>query len=325
MTLRLAIRSYSYSLLRPLRTASGAWQQREGWLLRLTCAISGRVGWGEVAPLDPEHRPVCARALTRWQNSGDVECERDQLESLLPTLPAEVGFALGASLAELDGVVQAWLPAPSSACLLPAGSSMLPMLDQLLATHSVDEPLTVKWKVAATDWDHEWSLFSRLLDRLPPEAHLRLDANAGWDRTEADRWAGVLEGDPRLDWLEQPLAVDDLQGLQDLAKRVPVALDESLLKHPALREQWQGWQVRRPLLEGDPRLLLRQLQEGRPRLMLSTVFETGIGFRWLALMAGLQQRGPTPVAPGLAPGWCPEGRLFSSDPEQVWAAAALGC
>ena len=47
MTLRLAIRSYAYSLLRPLRTASGAWQQREGWLLRLTCAISGRVGWGE--------------------------------------------------------------------------------------------------------------------------------------------------------------------------------------------------------------------------------------------------------------------------------------
>ncbi|MAD67911.1 O-succinylbenzoate synthase [Synechococcus sp. BIOS-U3-1] len=325
MTLQLAIRSYAYSLSRPLRTASGAWQLREGWLLRLTCAISGQVGWGEVAPLDPEHRPACARALSPWQNAEGVECKRDQLEALLPKLPAEVGFALGASLAELDGVVPSWLPAPSSACLLPAGPAMLPTLDQLLATHPVGEPITVKWKVAAADLDQEWSLFSRLLDRLPHEARLRLDANAGWARTEADRWAGVLEGDPRLDWLEQPLAVDDLQGLQDLAKRVPVALDESLLKHPVLREQWQGWQVRRPLLEGDPRLLLRQLQQGRPRLMLSTVFETGIGFRWLALMAGLQQRGPTPVAPGLAPGWRPEGRLFSSDPEQVWAAAALDC
>ena len=324
MTLQLAIRSYAFSLTRPLQTASGVWQRREGWLLRLSCSISGRVGWGEVAPLDPQHRPACARVITRWENPGGVECHRDQLEALLPTLPAEVGFGLGASLAELDGDVQAWLPAPSSACLLPAGPSMLPMLDQLLATHPVGEPITVKWKVAAADFDQEWSLLSCLLDRLPPEARLRLDANAGWDRTEADRWAGVLAGDPRLDWLEQPLAVDDLQGLEDLGQRVPVALDESLLKQPALREQWRGWQVRRPLLEGDPRLLLHQLREGRPRLMFSTVFETGIGFRWLALMAGLQQRGPTPAAPGLAPGWCPQGRLFSSDPEQVWVAAELG-
>ena len=53
--------------------------------------------------------------------------------------------------------------------------------------------------------------------------------------------------------------------------------------------------------------LLRQLQQGRPRLMLSTAFETGIGFRWLALLSRLQWQGPTPAAPGLAPGWCPEG------------------
>ena len=202
---------------------------------------------------------------------------------------------------------------------------MLPMLDQLLATHPVGEPITVKWKVAAAGAELEWSLLPELLERLPSTARLRLDANGGWDRCEADRWAGVVQGDPRLDWLEQPLSVDDLQGLRDLEKRVPVALDESLLKRPDLREHWPGWQVRRPLLEGDPRRLLRQLQEGRPKLMLSTVFETGIGFRWLALMAGLQQRGPTPVAPGLAPGWSPPGPLFSSDPAQVWAAAGVSC
>jgi len=321
MTLQLAVRSYVHALSRPLRTAAGIWQQRTGWLLRLTCAVSGRVGWGEVAPLQPTDRLACERALSRWRNAADATCNRDQLEALLPMLPAAVAFALGAALAELDGLVQAWLPAPRSACLLPAGEAMLPMLDQLLADHPVDEPITLKWKVAATDSDLEWSLLTQLLERLPCSARLRLDANAGWERSEADRWAGVLQDDPRLDWLEQPLAVDDLQGLQALGHRVPVALDESLLEQPALREHWQGWQVRRPLLEGDPRTLLRQLQEGRPRLMLSTVFETGIGFRWLALMAGLQQLGPTPVAPGLAPGWCSGGNLFSSDPSQVWAAA----
>ena len=113
-----------------------------------------------------------------------------------------------------------------------------------------------------------------------------------------------------------------MEGLSRLGERVPVALDESLGLNPELREYWTGWQVRRPVLEGDPRPLLQDLQRGRPKLMLSTAFETGIGARWLALLAQLQQQGPTPVAPGLAPGWTPSGPLFASQPEQVWAHAA---
>ena len=144
MTLQLAVRSYAYSLSRPLQTAAGRWQRREGWLLRLSCAVSGRVGWGEVAPMDVEQRFACARALGQWTRSAHVECNRNQLEDLLPTLPAEVRFALGAALAELDEVVQVWLPAPRSACLLPAGAAVLPILDQLLATHPVGEPITCK-------------------------------------------------------------------------------------------------------------------------------------------------------------------------------------
>ena len=91
---------------------------------------------------------------------------------------------------------------------------------------------------------------------------------------------------------------------------------------PSLRNRWGGWQVRRPLLEGDPRPLLRQLQECVPYRMLSTAFETGIGRRWLHHLAALQLQGPTPVAPGLAPGWCPSGPLFSDDPAAVWEAAS---
>jgi O-succinylbenzoate synthase len=116
--------------------------------------------------------------------------------------------------------------------------------------------------------------------------------------------------------------VGDQEGLESLAGRVPVALDESLQELPELRSIWQGWQVRRPCQEGDPRPLLRQLQAGVPRLMLSTAFETGIGRRWLAHLSALQARGPTPSAPGLAPGWIPSSPLFRDDPAQVWEAAA---
>jgi O-succinylbenzoate synthase len=85
---------------------------------------------------------------------------------------------------------------------------------------------------------------------------------------------------------------------------------------------WSGWQVRRPAVEGDPRPLLASLVAGTPQLMVSTALETGIGRRLVAHLAALQAQGPTPTAPGLAPGWRPQGALFSADPQQVWEAAA---
>jgi len=334
MSLQLEFRPYAFDLSRPLVTSRGSWQRRRGWLLRILDSGSGSTGWGEVSPLDPVERRCCERVLRAW--TLHLCRSREELDALLPTLPAALVFAIGAALAELDGVVgdahgQCWCPPSQSAQLLPAGHAMPAALEALLVQQGEASgescgvvPLTLKWKVAAAEPALEWRLLGLLLERLPDEARLRLDANGGWDRATADRWADAVGDDPRLDWLEQPLAADDHEGLSRLGGRVPVALDESLALNPELREQWPGWQVRRPVLEGDPRPLLQDLQRGRPRLMLSTAFETGIGARWLALLAHLQQQGPTPVAPGFAPGWTPSGPLFAAEPEQVWAQAAEG-
>ena len=184
---------------------------------------------------------------------------------------------------------------------------MLLALEAAAASMGGLERCTFKWKVATAPDALERQLLEQLLQRLPPTARLRLDANGGWDRSTAEAWMQRLRDDPRLDWLEQPLAVEDQAGLDQLAALGPVALDESLDQQPELRRSWSGWQVRRPALEGDPRLLLRELQAGLPQRMLSTAFETGIGRRWLEHLAGLQAQGPTPAAPGLAPGWTPGG------------------
>ena len=325
MGLRLETRPYAFALTRPLQTAAGAWQQRRGWLLRITDGC-GRCGWGEVSPLTPQQQVRCDRWLTERIHGAAAFASVDEVEQLLAGTPAEVAFALGAALAELQGLVGErspldWLPAPASAQLLPAGPAMQEALARVLAAIPVDGALTLKWKVAAAADSEERRLLAWLLEALPSQARLRLDANGGWGLATAEQWAEALQSEPRLEWMEQPLASDDLAGHQHLLARVPVALDEGLRDHPAWRAHWPGWQVRRPALEGDPRLLLRQLQQGIPYLMLSTAFETGIGTRWLAHLAALQQRGPTPAAPGLAPGWCPETALFSSDPEEVWTAA----
>jgi O-succinylbenzoate synthase len=326
MELRLQIKPYAFNLSRPLHTAAGVLQQRRGWLLRLEDS-AGRLGWGEVAPLEVEQHEACHAALVRMMERG-VVWTVSSLEHLLANVPAALAFAIGAALAELDGELGSassagWLKTPRSAFLLPAGVAMRDALDCLLSSVDSNLPFTLKWKVAASDPEEEWGLLQGLLDKLPASARLRLDANGGWDRLQAWRWVEQLRGDPRLQWLEQPLAADDWEGLQAIAAVVPVALDESLQAHPTWRDQWESWQVRRPLLEGDPRPLLRDLLRGKPRLMLSTTFETGIGARWLAHLAALQAQGETPAAPGLAPGWCPASPLFSSDPAEVWAAAEV--
>ncbi len=360
-------RPYRFSLPRSLITAHGALRQREGWLLRLRGPQG--TGWGEALAW-PEEQTGLAEAVAPLHGAW----RRQRLEALLPSLPAPLACALGMALAELAGEPLAqegcWLPAPTSAWLLPAGEAAPQALTECLARLPRNEAgaaaaadpgaaaacsaaaalpavalpaadaadprppaaafaaagsnapaLTVKWKVAALDDALERHTLERLLELLPPTARLRLDANGGWDRPTAAAWARRLAGEPRLEWLEQPLDPADAAGLLALARQLPVALDESLRNSSPPPSPWPGWQVRRPLLEGDPRPLLAALRQGQPRLMVSTALETGIGRRWLAHLAALQSRGPTPVAPGLAPGWRPKGDLFAADPQRVWRAA----
>jgi O-succinylbenzoate synthase len=265
--------------------------------------------------LDGRLEPVAAAI----EALGSV-CTRDGLEVALAAgcLPAALAFALGAALAELEGLPQRrWLASPPSAQLLPAGPAALAALDRCASAP------VFKWKVAVFPDRLERALLEQLLQRLPAAARLRLDAKGGWDRATAAAWAERLAREPRLQWLEQPLDPADQAGLTALADHVPVALDESLQHLPALRQSWPGWQVRRPSQEGDPRPLLAALEQGTPRLMLSTAFETGLGRRWLDHLAALQAEGPTPVAPGLAPGWQAPGGLASADPETVWQAAGV--
>lgn len=335
--LQLAWRPFRFALPRALLTAHGALVERRGWLLRLERG-DGALGWGEAAPLAagaPEAGPLEAEPDSPPDPVPDPAglglpagpWPLQALEARLPDLPPPFAFALGLALAELEGLGCAggggWLPPPPSALLLPAGPAAVAALREALAVGP--PPPAVKWKVAALADAVERQTLEVLLTLLPPSCRLRLDANGGWDRPTAAAWAERLAGDGRLEWLEQPLPAADHSGLRQLARRLPVALDESL-RHPAgppaHGADWPGWWVRRPALEGDPRPLLATLAAGAPRCMISTAFETGIGWRLVAHAAALQQRGPTPTAPGLAPGWRPHGGLFAADPARVWEAAA---
>jgi len=315
--LQLVWRPFQFRLPQALVTAHGAMAQQRGWLLKLSDP-AGRLGWGEVTPLAADW-PACGAAIAEL---GET-LEQGPLETQLPLLPGPLAFGLGLALAELAGLGSAaqggWLPAPASAWLLPAGPGALAALGRALAV--AGPHITLKWKVATEPEASERAVLEALLALLPDTGRLRLDANGGWDRACAHRWAERLRQEPRLAWLEQPLAPGDHEGLLQLAALLPVALDESLRDPAGLPPHWPGWRVHRPALGGDPRPLLRAFGAGEPRAMVSTALGTGISQRLLAHLAALQAAGPTPCAPGLAPGWGARGDLASADPGRVWAAA----
>ena len=317
MVMQLEWRPYRFALHPPMVTACGPWSERCGWLLRLEDPQSSRLSWGEAAPMAHEHA-LCAASISALP----TELSTGELNDRLVAMPGPVAFAIGLALAELEGLLgDGWLPAPASALLLPAGGDAITALQQALSRQSNPSAFVAKWKVGVLDCGRELQVLEQLLEQLPVGAQLRLDANGGWDRATAGRWALRLEQEAKLQWLEQPLTPSDHAGLLALARRLPVALDESLRDGAGVPSDWPGWRAHKPALEGDPRPLLQQLEIGAPRRMVSTALETGIGGRAIAHLAALVSRGPTPCAAGMAPGWGASGDLASKDPQLVWEAA----
>ncbi len=322
MCLALNVKPFSFHLLEALQTSKGIIKEKSGWLIHIESSI-GNYGWGEVSPLSSSERVICEELLKRLSHGTS----RHELEQNLAMWPKALAFGIGSALGELDGLIglnsnEGWLKAPPSAILLPSNQVILSKIDYLVENQKTKKhPLSLKWKISIDSQKEEEALLFEILERLPKNARLRLDANAGLNRLQAQEWAKHFLKEPRLEWFEQPLPANDLEGLWELAKQIPVALDESLLTEPSLRNIWPHWQVRRPMMEGDPRILLKELEEGVGLRVLSTTFETGIGLRWIHHLAALQQKGATPTAPGFAPGWCPNSPLFSSDPTRVWDAA----
>ncbi len=324
MQINLVFKPFSFKLLRPIQTSKGILKKKKGWLLRLQ-NNSGKLGWGEISPLSELEFRKCEKILGHFENYYSRKSLEDNLS--LKLWPGSLRFGIGAALAEMDDLIsensfQEWLKVSSSAILLPNDESLLlQTIDSNLKDHQkFKQNLTFKWKVTTKSNKKELALLKRILSKLPPNAKLRIDANGGWSRNQANEWANHLHGENRLEWLEQPLEVHDLNGLHKLAKKIPVALDESLLHDSSLRKTWGGWQIRRPLIEGDPRQLLKELAKNNSFKAISTSFETGIGRRWVEHIAALQQISNTPTQPGLAPNWCSNSQLFSNKPQVVWEA-----
>ena len=93
-----------------------------------------------------------------------------------------------------------------------------------------------KIKTGAQPWPDDVARVRRLREALGSGVSLRVDANQGWDRQTALRAVQALEP-LGVDFVEQPVARWDLEGLSEIGRRVtvPIMADESCFSpHDAL-------------------------------------------------------------------------------------------
>ncbi|MBA4138656.1 MAG: o-succinylbenzoate synthase [Opitutus sp.] len=330
MALRLSTKSYRRTLQPPLRTAHGAWGEREGILLRVE-RPDGTVSWGEVAPLPWFGTETLAEAQDVLRKLGP-DIDVTALE-LVPERFACVRFGLAAALAAAPAVATGKGKLPIAA-LLPAGRDARDVLRAKLE----EGFLAFKWKVGVGRAEEEMPLLDELVAELPGYAKLRLDANGAWTTRDATRWLALCAERP-VEFVEQPLM--DADTLLGLAADFPVklALDESVTGLAAARE-WQerGWSgvfVIKPALAGPLEELVAWTKTTKPDLVLSSAVETALARAQIlrvALAENLTSRplgfgigglfgdrpwdGPV-TGPLLDVSWCD-----GVNPEELWNAAS---
>lgn len=289
MSYRLSHRVYRLPLRTPLRTAHGPWTEREGVMLRLEDE-AGQVGYGEAAPIPWFGTETAAETEEVCRKLGD-KVSGEALDAV-PERFGCVRFALGCAVEAVERGLRTRLSEttrpeagfhPQSArlpvaALLPAGRGVLETLPARLEAGF----LAFKWKVGVGDAADELALLDDVLAHLPAYAKLRLDANGAWDRRTAAKWLARCAERP-VEFVEQPLAPKDEDGLLGLARDFPVtvALDESVVRLAEAR-RWQslGWPgvfVIKPALAGPLDELGAWVAETKADVVLSSVIETALG------------------------------------------------
>lgn len=283
MKLQIEYIPYRRRFRQPLRTAHGVWEERHGFLLRLTDA-DGKHGYGEVAPapwIGSETVAEAERFLDRF--SGKKEAKVGGEISRLPACR----FALDAARDELrkDGPRVIPTRRVAVAALLPAGEVALEAIVQKIT----EGFRTFKWKIGVEAPEKEREIYLSLRKAAPEEARFRVDANGSLSVLETEKWLKLLD-ETGAEFLEQPMPPSEFEAMKKLQIKslTPIALDESVADardfENAHRLGWTGLYVIKPSIFGGMREGDALLPALRPRVIISSVFETSIGYesvlRW---------------------------------------------
>ncbi len=318
MNLIFKKKSYCFKFSTKIENSKTTYLTKSGWIIKLKNKDK-KIGFGEVSPLLKEDLKKCEEQLNMIPEYVGVLNLSKQINIFHPCIQS----AINSALAEMNGEIifkeNYFFDEIDKTAVLLNPNNVISDLNEIKKSQSnKGKSVTIKWKVALKNNNEEEAILEEILSQIDNNIKLRIDANGSWGREMANRWVDILKDNKNIDWLEQPLSVDDIDGLKELNQKIPIALDESLLKFPTLIDEWKGWQIRRPSQEKNPDKLLRDLENKKALISISTSFETGIGRRWLYHLSSLQLQGPTPKVPGLAMNKFPNSFLFLNEAQKIW-------
>lgn len=283
---------YQRPFKRPLHTSHGIWKVREGIIIAITDARN-QIGKGEIAPLPWFGSETLAEASEFCRQLGNSVTESD-IVNISDRLPA-CQFAFESALSNLKNYhrEQTKYSSLNYAYLLPAGEAALNSW-QTLSTHP---EATFKWKIGVHSLSEEITIGQKLLQLLPPQAKLRLDANGGLTLQQAKQWLELAAQNNKIEFIEQPLPPNQFAQMLALSRdySTPLALDESVANISQLEacvaKGWQGVFIIKAAIAGKPSRLRYFCQQHHLDLVFSSVFETEIG-RQAALELALELGNP---------------------------------
>ena len=271
----------------PLETHHGPWSVREGIILKLI-KNEQQIGWGEIAPLPWFGSETLEQALDFCQSIGS-RLTKELIDEIPDKLPAcQFGFESALkNVSSQKPILNLDLPAHKYSYLLPTGKKALDHLSKINMNDEKllgdRENLTYKWKIGVQSFTQEISIFEQLVEQLPLNSRLRLDANGGLNLETAQRWLSFTDQIRQIEFIEQPLPPDQFSELLTLSQnfKTAIALDESVSSLKQLKEcyelGWRGIYVIKAAIMGSPRQLENWFQNKAIDAVFSSVFETSIG------------------------------------------------
>ena len=269
---------YQRRFKQPLHTSHGLWQIREGIIITLIDS-AGNTGVGEIAPLSWFGSETMSQALKFCRGWGDNISSQD-IANIPDRLPC-CQFAFESALLDLTQSRSMVQKDNLDYCyLLPAGKKALTNWQGIYQTKKNH---TFKWKIGVYPLEQEIEILQQLIEELPSEVKLRLDANGGLNFSQAEQLLTVTENLKKIDFVEQPLPPNNLAKMLQLSKdrTTLLALDESVASFKQLQlayqQGWQGVFIIKAAIMGFSSQLIKYCQANSLDVVISSVFETEVG------------------------------------------------
>lgn len=300
------IGKYSRRLTRPWKTSRGEVYNREGLLLRL---ISDKdlVAFGEAAPLQGysteslSQTEDALRAASQGLINKIVPSSNEEIAALtadLIKIIPSASFALESALSDLAAkntgiILSKWLnPLARQSIAVNYVSSDFRDLKQLEKDIDAGGYSVIKIKVGVNSPDDEIRDIIKLLEILPENVEIRIDANQAFTFDQACRFFDNLPHD-RIDYIEEPLKEynPDLYARFKSTTGLRFTPDESLAGKSldsVLKDNLFDPLIIKPSLIGG---IYKSLELGRKahlsgsRIVITSMLESEIGLATLCHLA----------------------------------------